>query len=323
MDTIIFERIEKGELQASNTKLIPPSLVATMGVFDGVHKGHQYLIQQTIQEAKKRDLPSAVITFDRPPIAVVAPEQTLEQLHTLSEKIEHLQKEEIDFLIVLPFDHFLKKMTAETFMQNILKELLHIKTLLMGYDHHFGEPNKKEATNFQEIGARKGIEILIQNPLIEDTSNKAFSSTLIRQLLKDGEIAQVPQFLGYSYYIVGQVVKGQGIGRTFGYPTANISPESNKLVPKDGVYAVSIDIAKKGMYQGMLYIGKRPTIANGLKRTIEVNIFDFSGNLYDDTLKIAFHKRIRGDKKFNSHEELIEGITKDFSDVKDFFAHQN
>ncbi len=318
MDTIRLFRDGKGKL-VSSSSLLPLSrpIVATMGVFDGVHKGHLFLIQQVIAEAKKQNLPSALITFTSPPISIIAPDKPLEQLHSLDEKVERLQASGVDYLILLPFDTSLMCLSAEDFMQQVLKDILGVTTLLMGYDHHFGRPSSKgeQGSDYALIGEKVGIKILTQEPVYEEESTLVYSSSNVRSFLKNGQLSEANGFLGYPYSFAGEVITGLGIGKTFGYPTANISPDKNKLIPKDGVYAVLIEIRKK-LYKGMLYIGKRPTIAEGLKRTIEVNIFDFSDNLYDETVRLFFIAYTRGEAKFNSHNELIARITQDFHEVQ-------
>lgn len=316
MDTIKLIRTEEGISLPKGVALAGP-VVATMGVFDGVHLGHKYLINCLKNEAKKAGLHSAIITFDQPPIAVVRPDVPYEKLHSEIEKLEHLMATGVDYVVVLPFDPPLAALSAEEFCSSILAKVLRVKKLLMGYDHNFGRPPQKGAprTDYHTIGACYGIEILPQDPIYDKELGLPYSSSSVRKLLREGSLTTANRFLGYPYCLRGSVVGGLGLGRKFGYPTANISLEdSHKLIPPHGVYAVWVTIEGQ-RYGGMLYIGRRPTIADGLEESIEVNIFDFMGNLYDAKLSIELIAHTRGEMRFDTHQELVAQIDRDFEEV--------
>ncbi len=321
MDTIVLRRTAEGIALPDGVRLSLP-LVATMGVFDGVHLGHKYLIDCLKKEAQKEGFCSAVITFDQPPVAVVKPEASYEKLHSQSEKLRHLAATGVDYVLVLPFDIALASLTAEEFCAQILVGLLSVRKLLMGYDHHFGRPPQKglPPTDYQAIGRQCGMEVLPQKPIYDEDMGLPYSSSSVRRLLHEGALDTANRFLGYAYRLEGTVASGLGLGRTFGYPTANILLEDErKLIPPYGVYAVRVHIMEK-CYGGMLYIGERPTIAEGLAPTIEVNIFDFSGNLYDTHLSIELLAHTRGEMRFDTYDQLVRQIDKDFEEVQTYLA---
>ncbi|MDO4722674.1 riboflavin biosynthesis protein RibF [Porphyromonas circumdentaria] len=317
MDTIRLIRSEEGISLPKGVVLSTP-LVATMGVFDGVHLGHKYLIECLKEEARREGLSSAVITFDQPPIAVIRPDIPYEKLHSEDEKLIHLAETGVDYVIVLPFDRPLAALSAEEFCAQILSKELSVRRLLMGYDHNFGRPPQKGAppTDYQAIGKRYGIEILPQGPIFDEDMNLPYSSSTVRKLLREGNLTTANRFLGYPYCLRGAVIGGLGLGRKLGYPTANIELEDDhKLIPPHGVYAVWVSI--EGVrYGGMLYIGRRPSIAEGLEESIEVNIFDFSGNLYEQKISIELMAHTRGEMYFDKHEDLVAQIDRDFEEVQ-------
>lgn len=317
MDTLIFARSAEGTLLLTHGDLPSTPIVATIGVFDGVHLGHQFLVNQLKEEASRIGLPAAVITFDRPPISVVRPNAPYDKLQTEAEKIASLQQTGVEYVIVLPFDASLAALSAEEFLAQILVHPLRVHTLLMGYDHHFGRPPQKgmPPVNYAALGANYGINILPQKPVYDARTALPYSSTSIRQLLREGALQEANRFLGYTYSISGKVVNGQALGRTFGYPTANIHPsDSHKLLPLDGVYAVWVQVETE-QYGGMLYIGKRPTLGEGLARTIEVNLFNFEGDLYQQEITLQLIAHTRGEERFATKEALIQRLNADFEEV--------
>ena len=313
MDTIKFVRLPSGELSCESPELLPEQVVATIGVFDGVHGGHRFLLEQLKHEAQRLRLPSAVITFDTPPVMVVRPDHPFEKLNSNTEREQLLAKTGVDFLFLLPFDWALAALSAEEFFRHIITRQLHVHTLLMGYDHHFGRPPKAgdPPTDYKSLGEKWGVRVLPQEPFFDKEEGKPYSSSRIRKLLRADNLSLANQLLGYNYHITGEVKGGLGIGKTLGFPTANIQPEdAHKLIPPLGVYAVWAHLGE-ARYGGMLYIGNRPTIADGLERTIEVNLFNFQGNLYDKKIAVELIAHTRGEARFSSYEELSQALRQD------------
>lgn len=313
MDTIKFVRLPSGELSCQFPGLLSEQVVATIGVFDGVHGGHRFLIEQLKHEAQRLGLPSAVITFDTPPVLVVRPDHPFEKLNSNAEREHLLAQTEVDFLFLLPFDLALASLSAEEFFRQIITQQLHIHTLLMGYDHHFGRPPKAgdPPTDYKSLGEKWDVRVLPQAPFFDEVEGKPYSSSRIRKLLRADNLPLANKLLGYNYRITGEVKGGLGIGKTLGFPTANIVPEDPyKLIPPLGVYAVWVYLGE-ARYGGMLYIGNRPTIAEGLERTIEVNLFNFQGNLYDKKIAVELAAHTRGEARFSSHEELSQALQRD------------
>lgn len=313
MDTIKFLQLPSGELHCAHPELLPQAVVATIGVFDGVHGGHRYLFEQLKMEAKRLQLPSAVITFDTPPVSVVRPDHPFEKLNSNAEREQHLASSGVDITFLLPFDWALAALSAEEFFQHIITQQLHVHTLLMGYDHHFGRPPQAgtPATDYTRLGQKWGVRVLPQEPFLDKEEGKPYSSSRIRKLLRADNLPLANRLLGYNYSIVGEVGGGLGIGRTLGFPTANILPDDpHKLIPPLGVYAVWVHLGES-RYGGMLYIGNRPTIAAGLERTIEVNLFNFDGNLYEKKIAVELIAHTRGEARFDSYEALTQALQHD------------
>lgn len=290
----------------NNTQHQP--LVATIGFFDGVHTGHQYLIEQLKAEAKKQNLPSAVITFPVHPRKVLCSDYQPALLCGYQEKVKRLATTDVDYCITLDFTREMSTLSAREFIQQILKEKLNVQTLLIGYDHRFGHNREDGFEEYQKYGKDVGIEVIQAKELEGGTH---VSSSRIRRLLGEGDIAKANQLLGYTYTISGQIVEGFQVGRTIGFPTANIKIwEDFKVVPAFGVYAVYV-LIDDDQYEGMLYIGKRPTLHNGDNISLEVNILDFDQNLYGKTLSVEFVKFMRPDEKFKDLETLVKNIKQD------------
>lgn len=294
-------------------------IAATVGTFDGVHMGHQTLLSELVKNGKEKGLPTAVITFDVPPISVIDPTRPYQQLCSLEEKKQRLLMSGVDQVIIIEFNQTLSHLSAEDFMRNILRDKYHVEYLLVGYDHRFGYKRSEGFEDYREIGRNLGIEVCkSQEEFI--AIDKTVSSSRIRALLGTGLISEANQLLGYNYTITGKVVGGFRIGRTLGYPTANIIPDTpHKLIPAHGVYAVFIHIGSK-RFRGMLYIGNRPTFENGHNITIEVNIFDFKDDIYDRMITLELVALTRNDKKFDSMEELRDQIRKDGEQIQELLA---
>lgn len=284
-------------------------LVATIGFFDGVHRGHRFLIDELKREAQEAQLPSAVITFSVHPRSVLQTGYQPKLLNSYEEKIEQLATTGIDYCIVLDFTLELSKLTAREFIETVLCDRLHVRQLLIGYDHRFGHDRTDGFEQYVAYGANCGMTVRKASEY--DEGHTAVSSSEVRKLLKEGDVEQAAYLLTCPYQLQGHIVSGYQIGRTLGFPTANIqTDEPGKIVPGIGVYAVKAQIRGK-WYSGMLYIGNRPTLNNGNDISMEVNLFDFSDNIYNDTIRILFLHFIRGDIKFNSLDELKEQLQKD------------
>jgi len=280
---------------------------ATIGFFDGVHKGHCFLLEQLKKEAGANKFPSMVITFPQYPQNVLQPEIKPELLNTFDERIYQLSLSGIDYCLLLDFNQSLSNLSAKEFIQKKLKEEWNVRLLLIGHDHRFGKNREEGFNEYTKYCKKCGMEIILA-PELPDIS---ISSTQIRNCLLENKIKIANNMLSYYYPLVGKVIEGNHIGNKIGFPTANIElNDKNKIIPGEGVYAVWVHW-KSNKYSGMVYIGERPTVIfNGEKR-IEVHLFNFSGNLYGETLKIEFVDFIRKDKQFESIEELKEQLEKD------------
>lgn len=283
--------------------------VATIGFFDGVHRGHQHLLRQVLEVAHQRHMASLVVTFFQQPRHVVTHEtDRFFLLTTTNEKLHLLQQAGIDHCEVMEFTPELALMTAHDFMQ-LLHDKYGVSALVIGYDHRFGHNRSEGFDDYVRYGKQLGIEVL------QATQFPAVSSTKIRELLLEGDLEAANQILGYRYMLEGQVVNGFHIGHTMGFPTANLQVAPEKLIPADGVYAVMVELDGE-QHQGMLNIGTRPTLANSDERSIEVHIFDFHDNIYDKELRLSLMKRTRGEVKFASKEQLILQLQQDAAEIK-------
>lgn len=283
--------------------------VVTSGTFDGVHLGHRKILNRLIEVARQTKGESVVITFYPHPRSVISPDNKIVNLlSTLDEKIELLEKSGIQHLVIIPFTREFSELTSEEFIQKILIQTIGTKTLVIGFDHRFG---KNREGSFEYLKAHKenyGFEI--EEISRQDIENIGVSSSKIRKALQDGDIELADHFLGRSYSLSGIIVKGKQLGRTIGFPTANIQVrEVAKLIPTNGVYAVRVEY-KNEEFNGMLNIGNRPTV-DGTFQTIEVNIFEFDCEIYGENLTVKFIQKIRNEQKFNGLDELKEQIAKD------------
>jgi riboflavin kinase / FMN adenylyltransferase len=281
--------------------------VVTIGTFDGVHKAHQAIIKRLLD--LKADGETVLITFfPHPKMVLGLSKHEIFLLQTLSERIQAIQDAGIDHLLIIPFTKEFAELSAEEFTQQILIDRIGTKKMILGYDHHFGK-NRVGGFDFLKANeARFGFEVEeIPRQEIDETT---ISSSNIRNALMSGELAIANELLGYPFQFSGEVVKGKQLGRTIGYPTANILIEEKyKLIPQNGVFAVKIHF-KNEEFKGMLNIGIRPTV-NGLDRTIEVNIFDFDQEIYGENLKVDLVAFIRNEQKFDGLEALKAQLLKD------------
>lgn len=291
------------------------ALVGTIGFFDGVHLGHRFLINELKAVAASRNLPTAVITFPTHPRIILHADYQPKSLNTFEERMEHLAETGIDYCIIIDFDWKLSKYSAKEFITSVLAETWHINTLLIGYDHRFGFDRKDGFEQYVSYGKEFGIEVVEANSYSEGPSE--VSSSEIRRLLSKCHVEKAGELLTYPYSIKGQIVNGYKVGRTLGFPTANIRPdEPNKIIPGIGIYAVWVDLDDNKRYKGMLYIGNRPTFKGDDEIVMEVHILGFTGDLYNKEITVTFVYHIRDDIKFNSPEALIEQLKKDQETVE-------
>lgn len=290
-----------------NHPTLSPS-VATIGFFDGVYRGHRFLIDQVKEMAAKEGLCSALVTFPVHPRQVIQTSYCPQLLSSPQEKLELLETTGADYCILLPFTHDLSLLSAREFMQ-LLRDRFNIHILVIGYDHRFGHNRSESFEDYRRYGEELGIYI-VRARAYTDGEDK-ISSSVIRQLLKEGDVNRASQFLGYNYYLDGTVVDGYKVGRKIGFPTANLKVDyPEKLIPSEGVYAVYVYIEGK-KWAGMLNIGHRPTINNGKDLSIEVNILHFSDNIYHKEIRIEFVKYLRPEEKYDNIEALIRQMHKD------------
>ncbi|WP_310594409.1 bifunctional riboflavin kinase/FAD synthetase [Flavobacterium sp.] len=286
--------------------------ILTLGTFDGVHIGHAAILKKLTQNTADGKFESAVLTFFPHPRMVLQGKSDLKLLNTINEKIDLLEKIGIENLIIHPFDANFSQLSAEEFVKTVLVDQLHIQKIIIGYDHRFGKNRTANINDLTAFGLKYGFEV--EQISAQEINDISISSTKIRTALEDGEINLANEYLGYSYFLSGTVVKGKQLGRTIGFPTANIELEEEyKLVPKNGVYIVAAEIDGKSVY-GMMNIGFNPTV-QGKKRTIEVHFFDFDSDIYDRHIRVAILQRIRSEEKFESVEflKIQLGKDKDFS----------
>ena len=285
-----------------------PGVMATIGFFDGVHLGHRFLIEVGKAAAAQRGLPSAVITFPTHPRSVLQQAYQPRLLNSFADKLRLLATTGVDYCIVLDFTEALSQLSAEAFLR-ILATQWRVKGLVIGYDHRFGHDRRDGFEQYVEYGQRWGIEIL--KAAAFDAGHTAVSSSEIRRLVQEGKVERAAQLLTYAYHISGRIVSGYKVGRTLGFPTANIQPDDPmQLLPGIGVYAVWVEVAGQ-RYKGMLYIGSRPTLDNGTQLSIEVHILHFSGDIYNDPIRVSFAHFVRGDEKFDSLEALKAQLMRD------------
>ena len=271
--------------------------MATVGFFDGLHAGHRFLIEELKSIAKTQNLQSVVITFAIHPHKVLDSIYKPELLTTLQEKLIQLETTGIDTCIVLDFSLEMAQLSAYEFLKTVLKEQFNVHTLLVGHDHRFGHNRTDGFPEYKKYGELLGMNVLQCKQFNTDT-DQHISSSEIREALKNGSIEQANRLLTYEYTITGRVVEGFKVGRTIGYPTANIElSDPGKIIPAMGVYGVRVKW-KNLQYKGMLNIGNRPTLDNGQNTSIEVHILDFNSDIYNETLEIDFICKIRDEQKF-------------------------
>ena len=282
--------------------------IVTIGTFDGVHIGHQKIIEKLIQNAVDYNCESLILTFFPPPRMVLQENSEIKLLNTIEEKSNLLEKMGLSNLIIHPFDKEFSILTAEEFVKTILVDALNIQKIIIGYDHRFGRNRSANIDDLILYGKQYNFEVeQISAQEIDDVS---ISSTKIRNAILNGHMALANEYLGYTYVLNGTVIKGKQLGRTIGFPTANLKIEEEyKLIPKNGVYIVKSTINKKTVF-GILNIGTNPTV-NGEKLSIEVHFIDFDGDLYHSNIEISVLESIREEQKFDSIELLKNQIQED------------
>lgn len=296
--------------------------VATIGTFDGVHRGHRYVVDQVVNLSRQRGLDAVVVTFADHPLQVLRKGVTPQLLTLKEEKVELLEGTGIDRVALLDFTPELAQMSAYEFMQQVLVKRLGVKVLLVGYDNHFGHDRR----GFQDCvgyGKELGMEVVACDCL---TAEGDISSTAVRNALLDGDIEAANDMLGYPYSLQGKVVAGFQNGRKMGYPTANLQVDAKKLIPENGVYLVKTtdegeqDLGHEPLTPlfGMLNIGTRPTLHNGRQQSIEVHLFDFEGNLYGQTLRIHLLHHLRKEREFDSLSALEAQLRQDERECREW-----
>lgn len=283
--------------------------IVTQGTYDGVHAAHKVILERVKQIARENGGETVVMTFDPHPRMVLFPDDHgLKLLHTLDEKIEALEQEGIDHLVVIPFTKEFSRLTSMQFIRDIIVNKIGTEVLVIGYNHRFGKNREGSFEHLKEYSGLYGFDV--EEIPEHDIDEIAVSSTRIRRALEEGDVALAAKYLGKPYTITGTVEKGKQLGRTIGFPTANIKVANpNKLIPANGVYAVKVFINTR-IFNGMLNSGVRPTV-DGLTHTIEVHLFDFDEDIYGQTVKIAFVDKLRDEKKFDGLEALTNQLQKD------------
>jgi riboflavin kinase/FMN adenylyltransferase len=297
--------------------------VITIGSFDGVHTGHQQIINQLKNEANRINGETVIITFHPHPRKIVNKADDLIQLlHSIPEKIHHLSKASINHLVIIPFTDAFSKMHAKEYISNFLVKYFNPSSIIIGYDHHFGTNREGNYLLLEAMSAEYGYKVLeIPEHLINQAT---VSSSKVRNFLLEGNLKEANFYLGYNYTFSGTVVKGDQRGRTIGFPTANIqTDEPDKLVPANGVYAVLVKLKDEEEFiKGMMNIGIRPTIGD-LKKTIEINLFDFDQNIYGKSMEVTLIAYTRGEIKFNSLDALKSQLAADKMQIQEILSVYN
>jgi len=294
--------------------------VATIGAFDGLHRGHQKVIGQLVEKGKEMGLPSTVILFEPLPREYFCPNDAPPRLTNFAERFRMLEKLGVDRVLRLRFVESLRQMSARQFIDEVFVDKLGIKVLIIGDDFGFGKGREGNYDMLKQVGEESGYDVLDTDTLI--LAEDRVSSTRIREALFEADFTSVEHLLGRPYCMSGRVVKGQQLGRTIGAPTANIALRRIKA-PLSGVYAVEVEGVDGTLRQGVANVGTRPTIGDLSKAILEVHIFDFDGDIYGRHLKVNFKHKLRDEKKFSSLDELKENIARDFTAGRDYFERSN
>jgi riboflavin kinase/FMN adenylyltransferase len=295
-----------------------PGSVVTVGTFDGVHLGHAAILNRVIDRTRTSGARSVVVTFDPHPREIVG-RGDVPYLTTLAERLQLLERFQIDLSVVIPFTYDFSRLTSEQFYRDVIIDKVGVAAVVVGHDHMFGRDREAGFDKLRNLGRQFGFETTSVDPVL--VKGIVVNSSAIRRALLDGDVEAGTTLLGRMYGIRGTVVAGDGRGATLGFPTANILPhDAKKLVPGHGVYLVRVLVEHRQFY-GMLNIGTRPTFKTGPERVIEVNVFEFEGNLYGGSIEVQFLKRLRPEMKFASKESLIDQIRKDREECLRYIAH--
>lgn len=296
----------------NNLNLVDP--VATLGIFDGVHRGHRMLLDHLVMRAEQEKTESVVITFSPHPRLVLDPNKNLTFLTTIDEKKELLAKANIDHLIIIEFTPEFSNIPACDFIKDILVGKIGIKNLVIGYDHHFGRRGEGDFNTIKKCSEDLDFKVEQVGGLKSDAG--MVSSSIIRDALLNGKVEDAKNLLGYFYSVSGEIIEGRKLGRTIGFPTANIKPFSeNKLIPGNGVYAVEVSLENR-IFPGMLSIGSNPTVnSNPDFRSIEVHILNFCEDIYGKKISVSFRHRLRDEKKFENLKQLTDQMELDMRDT--------
>lgn len=290
-------------------------IILTLGMFDGVHLGHQFVLSYLNDMAIKEGAETAVMTFNPHPRLILQPDTEFKLLTTLDEKIQLLQKFNVKHLFIQEFTQEFSRLSAFEFVKDILVSQLNIHSLVIGYDHQFGNNRDGNYERLQMYSKQFGFN-LYKLPAISGYTS-VISSTKIRNKISEGKIDEANEYLGYNFIMKGKVITGDRIGRTLGFPTANIEIDNDKICPKNGVYYVKVKIKEK-LFYGMMNIGMRPTVY-GLKKQMEVHIFEFTREIYGEEIEIYFYDRARDEIKFSSLDELKDRLLLDKKNTQKYF----
>ncbi|RKS94664.1 riboflavin kinase/FMN adenylyltransferase [Flavobacterium limicola] len=282
--------------------------ILTLGTFDGVHIGHKKILNKLTQNTENEKYESLVLTFFPHPRMVLQEHSDIKLLNTITEKIDLLEKIGIENLVIHPFDETFSRLTAEEFVSTILVDRFHIQKIIIGHDHRFGRNRTADIDDLIAFGKQYDFEV--EQISVQEINEISVSSTKIRNALLEGNMALANEYLGYEYVLTGIIIKGKQLGRTIGFPTANLKIEENyKLIPQNGVYIVKSIINEQTVF-GMMNIGFNPTV-DGQKQSIEIHYFDFNADLYNQKISVSILHRIRSEQKFESVELLKEQLEKD------------
>jgi riboflavin kinase/FMN adenylyltransferase len=295
--------------------------VVTVGIFDGVHKGHKQILDILKNKASQTGGESVIVTLWPHPRVVLYPGKEIKLLNTLEEKKALLEQAGIDHLVVIPFSNEFAKLSAHQFISNVLIDAIGMQALVLGFDNHFGNNKEGDYSVVKEVADQLNFEI-VHPPVVFEADEKV-SSTSIRVFLELGEVEKAANFLGYPYSLSGKVVLGRKLGRTIGFPTANIEQDNLKMLPSVGVYAVVTTIGNK-KYMGMMNIGFRPTLEKSLlHKTLEVHLINFDGDLYGKEITVTFANRLRDEIKFSGIEELKAQLNTDKAHTIELFKNSH
>lgn len=299
------------------TKL--PNAVVTTGTFDGVHIGHRKILSRLKEVAQRTGGETVLFTFNPHPRLVLQPDLDLRLITTLEEKVLLLREAGLDHLIIFPFTQEFSRTSSLAFVRNIIANTIGAKKLVIGYDHHFGRNREGSFEHLKEFGPVYGFEV--EEIPAQDVDDVNVSSTKIREALALGDVALAKNYLQSPFMLSGFVVKGNQLGHTLGFPTANVEVTNpHKIIPADGVYAVQVKCLQNGeTYRGMCNIGHRPTVG-GQHKTVEVNIFDFDKQIYGEPIRLFFEHRIRAEHRFDNLDALRQQLKKDEKQARHFFA---